>query len=75
MYYLRKIFLGLFYLLSISVVAFVMVRQMPGDPAVLIANQNRETEAPPELVESIREEYGFDRPLPEQYWQIGRAHV
>mgnify|MGYP006293071789 CR=1 FL=1 len=68
MYYLRKIFLGLFYLLSISVVAFVMVRQMPGDPAVLIANQNRETEAPPELVESIREEYGFDRPLPEQYW-------
>lgn len=68
MYYLRKIFLGLFYLLLISVVAFVMVRQMPGDPAVLIANQNRETEAPPELVESIREEYGFDRPLPDQYW-------
>lgn len=51
-----------------------MVRQMPGDPAVLIANQNRETEAPPEVVEKIRKLYGFDRPLPEQYWfWLGRV--
>jgi len=68
MYFFRKISLGLFYLFLISVVAFVIVRQMPGDPAVLIANQNRESEAPAEVVEQIREEYGFDRPLPEQYW-------
>ena len=64
---IRKILLGLFYLFVISVVAFVMVRQMPGDPAVLIANQDRETEAPPELVERIRREYGFDRGMVEQY--------
>ena len=67
MIYLRKLLLGLFYLLVISVLAFVMVRQMPGDPAVLIANQGRETEAPPALVERVREEYGLDRSLPEQY--------
>jgi len=65
---IRKILLGFFYLFVISVVAFVMVRQMPGDPAVLIANQGRETEAPPELVERIRHEYGFDNGLVEQYW-------
>lgn len=64
---IRKILLGLFYLFVISVVAFVMVRQMPGDPAVLIANQDRETEAPPEMVERIRREYGFDRGIVEQY--------
>ena len=64
---IRKVILGLFYLFVISVVAFVMVRQMPGDPAVLIANQDRETEAPPELVERIRREYGFDRGMVEQY--------
>lgn len=64
---IRKVILGLFYLFVISVVAFVMVRQMPGDPAVLIANQDRETEAPPELVERIRHEYGFDRGMVEQY--------
>lgn len=51
-----------------------MVRQMPGDPALLIANQNRESEAPPEMVEQIREEYGFDKPLLEQYWRwLGRV--
>jgi ABC-type dipeptide/oligopeptide/nickel transport system permease component len=64
---IRKIILGLFYLFVISVISFVMVRQMPGDPAVLIANQARETEAPPELVERIRREYGFDRGIVEQY--------
>lgn len=74
MFYLRKILLGAFYLLVISMVAFVMVRQMPGDPAVLIANQNRESEAPPEVVERIREQYGFDKPVPEQYLRwLGRV--
>lgn len=74
MFYLRKLLLGLLYMFVISVVAFIMVRQMPGDPAVLIANQNRESEAPPELVERVREEYGFDEHVPKQYvlW-LGRA--
>jgi len=75
MFFLRKFFLGIFYLFLISLVAFIMVRQMPGDPAVLIANQNRESEAPPEVVERIREEYGFDRPLPEQYWRWLRRGI
>jgi peptide/nickel transport system permease protein len=66
---IRKVFLGIFYLFVISFVAFLMTRQMPGDPAVLIANQGRDTEAPPELVERIRREYGFDRGLVEQYWR------
>jgi len=71
---IRKLLLGIFYLFVISVVAFVMVRQMPGDPAVLIANQDRESEAPPELVERIRQEYGFDKGIIEQYrlW-LGRV--
>lgn len=63
----QKFLLGLLYLLIISAAAFVIVRQMPGDPAVLIANQNRDTEAPPEVVEKIRREYGFDQSVPRQY--------
>jgi peptide/nickel transport system permease protein len=65
---IRKVLLGIFYLFVISLVAFLMTRQMPGDPAVLIANQGRDTEAPPELVERIRREYGFDKGLADQYW-------
>ena len=74
MFYVKKLLLGIIYLFVISVVAFVLVRQMPGDPAVLIANQNRDSEAPPELVERVREQYGFDKPVVEQYWLwLGRV--
>jgi ABC-type dipeptide/oligopeptide/nickel transport system permease component len=69
---IRKLLLGAFYILAISFVAFFMSLQMPGDPAELIANQFRETEAPPALVEQVRHEYGFDKSWLEQYrrWLI-----
>jgi glutathione transport system permease protein len=43
---------------------FALFHLIPGDPALLLAGDN----APLELVESIRRAYGFDRPLPVQYW-------
>ena len=71
---IRKSLLGSFYILAISFIAFYLSLQMPGDPAELIANQGRETEAPPALVEKIRQEYGFDKSWSEQYvlW-LGRV--
>jgi ABC-type dipeptide/oligopeptide/nickel transport system permease component len=50
-------------LLLISVLVFVMLRLMPGDPALVLAGQ----EASPELVAEIRARLGLDRPLPVQY--------
>ncbi len=64
---IRKLLMGPAYLLALSLLAFFMSTQAPGDPARIIANQNRDTEAPPELVEAVRREYGFDRSLPERY--------
>lgn len=43
---------------------FALFHLIPGDPALLLAGDN----APQELVESIRRAYGFDQPLPVQYW-------
>jgi ABC-type dipeptide/oligopeptide/nickel transport system permease component len=43
---------------------FALFHLIPGDPALLLAGDN----APLELVESIRRAYGFDQPLPVQYW-------
>jgi peptide/nickel transport system permease protein len=63
----RKTVLGIFYLLAISFIAFFMSLQMPGDPAEIIANLTREEQAPQELVEKIRQEYGFDKSWTEQY--------
>ena len=65
---LRKLISGLLYLVLISLLAFALSKQMPGDPAEMIANHGRENEAPPEIVEQVRREYGFDRGILEQYF-------
>lgn len=46
-----------------SVLIFLGVRALPGDPAVVMAGQ----EASAAVVETIRHEYGLDKPLPAQY--------
>ena len=50
-------------LLVVSVLVFLMVHMMPGDPARIIAGETA-TEAD---IERVRVAQGFDRPLPEQY--------
>jgi ABC-type dipeptide/oligopeptide/nickel transport system permease component len=56
-------------LLGVSVIAFFIVRWMPGDPAEILAGEH----ASPEVVEELRRDLGLDRPLPEQYarWMGG----
>lgn len=48
-----------------SVVVFLGVHALPGDPALSVAGQ--EGARNPELLAEIRAEYGLDQPLPVQY--------
>jgi ABC-type dipeptide/oligopeptide/nickel transport system permease component len=48
---------------GISLIVFLIVHAIPGDPAVIAAG----LEASPETVERIRRDLGLDRPLPEQF--------
>jgi peptide/nickel transport system permease protein len=50
-------------LLGLSVLLFLFVQALPGDPANALLNEN----ATAEDVARVRELYGLDRPLPEQY--------
>jgi len=50
--------------LALVTFLFALFHALPGDPAVILAGEN----APRAAVESIRRAYGFDRPLPVQYW-------
>lgn len=56
-------------LFLISLVTFVVVQVVPGDPAQIILG----TEAPPEALADLRAQLGLDRPLPLQYlsWLTG----
>ena len=64
-YVLRRLLQLVPTLLAVTVLIFLMVRLIPGDPALLIAGEN----ATPELLASIRERLGLDRPLTTQYGQ------
>jgi len=46
-----------------SIVVFIGVRSLPGDPALVLAGE----QATPELLKAIREEFGLDKPLWVQY--------
>src|SRR3990172_2490252 len=47
----------------VSVITFVLLRVLPGDPAVIMAGQN----ARPEDIQGIRDYLGLDRPITVQY--------
>ncbi len=44
-------------------IVFLGVRALPGDPALALGGENRD----PEVLASIRHDYGLDQPLPIQY--------
>ncbi len=50
-------------LFGVSILVFLIVHAIPGDPAVIAAG----LEASPETIEQIRRDLGLDRPLPEQF--------
>jgi peptide/nickel transport system permease protein len=69
-YILRRVAALAATLLFVSLLVFVVVRVLPGDPALIILG----LEASPDSVARVRQELGLDRPVPVQYAQwIGRA--
>jgi peptide/nickel transport system permease protein len=69
-YILRRVAALVATLLCVSVLVFVVVRVLPGDPALIIMG----TEATPEAAARLREAMGLDRPIPVQYIEwVGQA--
>jgi peptide/nickel transport system permease protein len=62
---LRRLLLLIPILLGLTVIIFLFIRLLPGDPASAILGER----ATPESLARVREALGLDRPLPEQYWE------
>jgi peptide/nickel transport system permease protein len=60
---LRKVGAALIVLLLASMLVFVGVRAIPGDPAIALGAENRD----PAVLAAVRHKYLLDRPLPVQY--------
>ncbi|MFQ3623686.1 MAG: ABC transporter permease, partial [Acetobacteraceae bacterium] len=71
-YLVRRILYAIPIALSVGLVCFMLVHIAPGDPINAIVP----ADAPQELVEQIRRDYGLDRPLPIQFavW-LGRVSL
>jgi len=61
---LRRLILLIFVLLGVSLLTFAISHVIPSDPARQAAGPH----ATSEQVMVLRKKFGFDRPLPEQYW-------
>lgn len=62
-YVLRRVAAFVATLFFVSLLVFVVIRVLPGDPALLIMG----TEGSPEAAARLRQALGLDRPLPVQY--------
>ncbi|MDF1521861.1 MAG: ABC transporter permease [Trueperaceae bacterium] len=61
-----RILKGLFVVVLISVLTFIVMRLMPGDPVYLLLGDGQ-IPITDEQIAAIRAKWGLDRPLPEQY--------
>ena len=62
-YFVRRLLQTVVVLFLVSVAVFVIIRLVPGDPAVVMLG----TEAPPGAADIVRRELGLDQPIPIQY--------
>ena len=63
--FIKKFFLMIPTLLGASVIAFALIRWVPGDP---ITNMLGERGGDPEVVAEMKAKFGLDRPVVEQYF-------
>ena len=62
-YIIRRVLHGILVLFGVSVIVFLLMH-LGGDPVAVLLP----LDAPPEQIEAFREEMGFNRPLPVQYF-------
>lgn len=62
-YILKRIGQAFIVLIGVTLVTFLLLNVIPGDPVAVMLDKN----ASPQAVENLRHEWGLDKPLPVQY--------
>jgi peptide/nickel transport system permease protein len=65
-YLTRRLLAAAITLIGVSVIVFLLMHLLPGDPARLMAGMN----APEDQVILLRTQLGLDQPIPVQYWRF-----
>jgi peptide/nickel transport system permease protein len=71
-YIIRRCIIGVVILLLVTILVFLFIRLLPGDPLMVFLGNFQSSGSGarfgPEQLEILRHQYGLDRPLPVQYW-------
>jgi len=63
---LRRLVVGVFLCIGVTLVSFTLTQVVPGDP--ISASLGDAAASDPQIVAAFRARFGLDRPLPEQYF-------
>jgi peptide/nickel transport system permease protein len=66
-YILRRLLYAVLTFFGITVATFALMHSVPGDPVSFFVGMRGLHNIPPEVVQTIREEFHLDEPLPVQY--------
>jgi peptide/nickel transport system permease protein len=72
----RRLFIGVIILLLVTMLVFLVMRLLPGDPLTLYLAQSQVQALAPDQVAELRHKFGLDQSLPKQYidWIGGVLH-
>jgi peptide/nickel transport system permease protein len=66
-YIVRRLFLAVVVLLIVTLLLFITVHLLPGDPIYMLMTSGQASDTSMEELNKIRHEYGLDKPLAVQY--------
>jgi peptide/nickel transport system permease protein len=71
---IRRLLQGFIVLILLSILVFILMRMMPGDPILLYMSRSQQGQATAEQIQALRHEYGLDKPILMQYFDwAGKA--
>jgi peptide/nickel transport system permease protein len=77
-YMIRRILMGLIVILIVTILVFLLIRLLPGDPLLmyLTTQQFRDVALNTQQLAELKHSFGLDKSLPQQYisWVVGMFH-
>jgi peptide/nickel transport system permease protein len=75
-YIIRRLLQGVLVLIIVSILIFLIMRLLPGDPLMLYVGKSQIENITPEDLQTLKVQFGLDRSLPMQYisWVGGIFH-
>jgi len=75
-YVIRRLLIGLIIIILVTILVFLVMRLLPGDPLYLFLAENQIENLSDEQLQELRHQFGLDKTLPMQYveWMSNILH-